>query len=84
MTELWHLNIIAKQGEIVKMEFHEIKSVAGCCCGEIRFNNSERQKIATPACMLYTRGGAAPYLTNELTEDFFYDYAGVHVTLPTL
>ena len=66
------------------MEFNEIKLIAGSRCGEIRFSNSERQTISTPACMLYTRGGAAPYLTNELVENFYDDYSGVHITLPTL
>ena len=67
------------------MEFHEIKSIAGGRCGEIRFSNCGRQKIPTPACMLYTRGGAAPHLTNELVDNLLTDeYSGVHIALPTL
>ena len=67
-----------------RMEFHEIKLVAGGRCGEIRFSSSERQKINTPACMLYTRGGAAPYLTNDMVENFLDEYTSVQITLPTL
>ena len=67
------------------MEFYEIKSIARSRCGEIRFSNCKRQTIATPSCMLYTRGGAAPHLTNELVENFLTDeYSGVHLALPTL
>ena len=66
------------------MEFHETKLVSGGRCGEIRFSNSEKQKISTPACMLYTRGGAAPYLTNEMVENFLDEYSSVQITLPTL
>ena len=64
------------------MEFQETKLVAGGRCGEIRFSNKDN--IDTPACMLYTRGGAVPHLTNELVENFIDDCAGVHITLPTM
>jgi hypothetical protein len=66
------------------MEFHETKLVASGRCGEIRFSNNERQKIETPGCLLYTRGGAAPFLTNEIVENFLDGYSSVQITLPTL
>ena len=66
------------------MEFHETKLIDNCRCGKIRFINSAKQNVNTPGCMLYTRGGAAPYLTNEMLEMIDDGYAGVHITLPTL
>ncbi|XP_028394617.1 queuine tRNA-ribosyltransferase accessory subunit 2-like [Dendronephthya gigantea] len=66
------------------MEYIEVNLVAGGRYGKIQFNNDERQDVDTPACMLYTRGGAAPHLTNELVDHFIDGYSGVHITLPTL
>lgn len=66
------------------MNFHEMKRIADGRCGEVRFNKNDRQAVVTPACMLYTRGVAAPYLTNDLVKNFLDNYAGVHITLPTL
>lgn len=68
-----------------KMEFLEKKIVSGYRLGEItvRSEEPETKKLDTPGCILYTRGGAAPYLTNDLMDNIFNNFTGIHITLPT-
>lgn len=49
----------------MKFVLREVKS--GCRVGQILdVKNGIEKEVATPACMLYTRGGCAPYLTGDM------------------
>lgn len=66
-----------------KMEFLEKKMVNGYRLGEITIKSVEMKKLDTPGCILFTRGGAAPHLTNDLMHNLFDNFTGIHITLPT-
>ena len=66
------------------MEFSVKKRINGCRLGEMVLTKNETTKLETPACVLYTRGGTAPHLTNNLVDDFLHDFSGVHISLPTV
>lgn len=66
------------------MEFLEKRVVNGCRSGEILLKNDQTTRLDTPACILYTRGGAAPHLTNDLVDNFIDNFDGVQITLPTM